>query len=146
MLLTGTYPRTLDEKLRVAIPKPLRDAMGGKDLVLYVAPGNDGSLGLYTEQVLQLLAEKLNRTPNASDVRAFGRLFYAQAKRAELDSQGRIRIPPELATSAQLEREVVLIGVHDHLELWNPTRWDNYLTEKRDHYDEIAEKAFSSSG
>jgi MraZ protein len=77
-------------------------------------------------------------------VRAFSRLFYSQAERVELDQQGRIRIPSELALQAGLRRDVVLVGVRDHLELWDADRWRAYVTERQGQYDEIAERAFAS--
>src|ERR1700674_2473484 len=99
MLLTGTFTRAVDEKLRIAIPKPLREALGTTlSGALYVTPGTDGSLALYTEDALARLADRLAQSsPSAQDVRAFSRLFYARAQSVELDGQGRVRIPPELA-------------------------------------------------
>ncbi len=144
MLLTGTFRRAVDEKLRIAIPKPLRDALGALAKgVLYVTPGTDGSLALYTEDALARLAQRLaNASPNAQDVRAFSRLFYARAQAVELDSQGRVRVPPELAELAGLTKEAVLVGVHDHLELWDRLRWESYVGQKQSHFDQIAEAAF----
>ena len=147
MVLTGTYVRSIDEKLRVAIPKSLREAVkcrqGG---VLYVAPETDGSLAIYTEEAFGRLAERLtSASPTGHHVRAFTRLFYARAQRVELDGQGRIRISSELANLAQLGREAVLLGVQDHLELWARDRWDTYLADKQARYDEIAEAAFDGS-
>jgi len=144
MLLTGTFSRTLDEKQRVAVPKVLREALGSlaKGL-LYVTPGTDGSLALYSEEALARVADRLAQaSPTGQDVRAFGRLFYARAQAVELDSQGRIRIPQELAELAALTKDVVLIGVQDHLELWDRGRWEDYATTKQSHYDQIAEAAF----
>ena len=144
MLLTGTFSRAVDEKLRIAIPKPLRDVLGALAKgVLYITPGTDGSLALYTEDALAALAERLaNSSPNAQDVRAFSRLFYARAQAVELDGQGRVRVPPELAQLSGLDKEAVLIGVHDHLELWDRARWEQYVTSKQGDYDQIAEAAF----
>ncbi len=144
MLLTGTFSRAVDEKLRVAIPKPLRDALGtAAKGVLYVAPGTDGSLALFTEDALADLAARLARSsPNAQDVRAFSRLFYARAQAVELDGQGRVRIPPELAQLAALGKEAVLVGVQTHLELWDRQRWNQYVQEKQNQFDQIAEAAF----
>ena len=146
MLLTGTFARAVDEKLRIAIPKPLREALGNlAKSVLYVAPGMDGSLALYTEEALAALADRLKQaSPNAVDVRAFGRLFYARAQAVELDAQGRVRVPAELAELAGLGREAVLVGVNDHLELWDRNRWQQYVAEKQGQYDAIAEGAFRS--
>ena len=143
MLLTGCFNRALDDKLRVAIPKRLRDDLGQVEQQgMYLAPGTDESLALYTEQAFARLAERLAQTsPTRQDVRAFTRLFYARAQRVELDSQGRVRIPPELAELARLDKEVVLLGVQDRVEIWAAERWKSYLADRQGHYDEIAETA-----
>ena len=146
MLLTGTFPRTIDEKQRIAIPKRLRDAFQQDEtaVVIYVAPGTDGSLALYTEASFSTLAEQLSASPQTGqDVRAFSRLFYSQAQRIELDRQGRLRIPPELVQLASLAKEVVLVGVRDHLELWDRQRWQTYIHEKQTNYDRLAENALT---
>ena len=144
MLLTGTFLRSLDVKHRIAIPKPLRDMLStDSEVVLYVAPGTDGSLSLYPEEAFARLAERLAQTsPNARQVRDYSRLFYARATRVSFDTQGRIRLPQELVELAGLKREVMLLGVQDHFELWDKGQWDAYLEEKMTHYDEIAEAAF----
>jgi len=144
MLLTGLFNRSIDEKLRVAIPKRLRDALeSGSHPAVYVTPGTDQSLAVYTEEAFAKLAERLaGASPTRQDVRSFNRLFYARAQRVELDAQGRVRIPPELADLAKLDKEVVLLGVQDHVEIWAAQRWQAYLTERQGHYDEIAEAAF----
>jgi len=146
MLLTGAFNRSLDEKQRVAIPKRLRDDMGCADGGwLFVAPGLDKSLALYTEAAFLRLGEKLSlSSPNRTDVRAFARLFYGQSQRMELDRQGRIRIPPELVALAGLEKDVMLVGVQDHLELWASIAWQEYVSQQQKQYDQIAETAFGS--
>jgi MraZ protein len=109
---------------------------------LYLAPGTDQSLALFTEEAFARLAERLTQTsPTRQDVRAFTRLFYARAQRVELDTQGRVRIPPELVELARLEKEVVLLGVQDHVEIWAAERWAAYLADRQGHFDEIAETA-----
>lgn len=170
MLLTGTFPRTVDDKQRLAIPKRLRDALTVSDVslsqsgvgaapqtiegtsdessspcVLYAAPGTDGSLALYTEESFARLGAQLAASPpTGQDVRAFSRLFYSQAERLELDRQGRIRIPVELAKLANIQKEVVLVGVGDHLELWDKGRWEAYVEQQQAQYDQLAERAFQS--
>jgi MraZ protein len=148
MLLTGTFYRTLDEKHRVSVPKKWRMVWGDSQPArVYIAPGTDGSLSLYTEESFSSLAEQLAiASPTGPDVRAFSRLFYAQAQPVELDSQGRVRIPAELVKLAALRREVVMVGIRDHFELWDRERWDTYLSDKQAHYDEIAERAFDRTG
>jgi MraZ protein len=144
MLLTGVFNRSIDEKLRVAIPKRLREAWEGeRQQAIYIAPGTDQSLALYTEEAFTRLADRLAQaSPTRQDVRSFNRLFFARAQRVEFDSQGRVRIPPELAELAGLDKEAVLLGVQDHVEVWAAERWTSYLAERKGHYDEIAEAAF----
>jgi MraZ protein len=141
MLLTGTYERSLDDKFRVALPKPFRQWFADPRHVV-VTPGTDGCLALFAPAAFQHLAQRLAaRSPAGQDVRAFSRLLYAQSHMVELDGQGRIRIPAELARWAGLEGEVVLVGVGDHAELWNKSRWEAYLADLQPRYDELAEKA-----
>lgn len=146
-MFTGAYQRTIDEKLRIAAPKKLRDALpAGQDAAVYLAPGTDGSLAVYPELAFEQLAGQIDRlSPTGRDVRAFSRLFYSQAQRVEFDKQGRFRIPAELAKLAGLEREVVLLGVRDHWEIWDCQRWRQYIESQCSEYDQIAENAFRSS-
>ena len=145
-LLTGNFVRVLDDKQRLAIPRRLREALDFPSKKgMYLAPGTDGSLALYTEETFFRLAQQLDSgSPTRADVRAFSRLFYAQAQSVELDRQGRLRIPQELYQLASLSKEIVLLGVRDHIEIWDALRWNKYLDTKQLHYDDIAETAFSS--
>ena len=147
MLFTGTYPRSLDDKQRLALPKRLRDALGpAPHLPLYLTPGTDGSLALYTEEAFARLGQQLAQgSPAGEYSRAFSRLFYGQAQAVEVDSQGRIRIPQELAQLARLGRDVMLLGVRDHMELWDKARWESYLQERQQRFDQLAESAFDQS-
>lgn len=147
MLLTGTYERSLDGKLRLAIPKRMRDAVStAENCVMFLTPGTDGSLALYPEESFALLGQQLNSaSPNGRDVRAFSRMFYALAERCEVDSQGRVRIPPELAKLASIDKDVVLLGVRDHIEIWDKQAWLAYLDGAQADYDQIAEKAFDAN-
>lgn len=146
MFYTGTFQRVLDEKLRIAIPKRLRNTESASNGVFYIAPGTDGSLFIYPEEAFARLSRRLaSAPPTQQDVRAFSRLFYAQAELAELDRQGRLRVPPRLAEMARLGKDVVMLGVQDHFELWDRQRWETYREKQAEHYDTIAEAAFDHS-
>ena len=147
MLLTGCYRRTLDEKARLAIPKQLRDAIGfPQETNLFIAPGTDRALVIYTAVVLEQIGEALSRlSPAAKETRAFSRLFYAQAQPAEIDKQGRLRIPTELATWAGIQAEVVVVGVRDRIELWDASCWDQFMLQNQSSYDVLAEAVFAQA-
>ncbi len=146
MLLTGTYPRSLDEKGRFGIPRTLREALERDESTrVYLAPSTDASLAIYPENSFRALADRLAQgSPADQGVRTFSRLFYAQAIPADVDRQGRIRLPQELAAMVGIDRELILVGVRDHIEIWEPARWQTYLSQMQPLYDEIAERAFGS--
>ncbi|HJT75858.1 MAG TPA: division/cell wall cluster transcriptional repressor MraZ [Gemmataceae bacterium] len=144
MLLTGTSPRTLDDKKRLALPKRLREQMGDPP-TLFLTPGPDGCLWVYTQDGLERLAEKLDQAPAAgAEARVFRRLYFAQAEAVDVDRSGRILVPDRLAQFAGLRHDVVLIGVRDHLELWDADRWQQYLTDNAPRFDAVAEGAFQT--
>jgi MraZ protein len=111
---------------------------------LYVTPGPDQSLWLYTQEGLEQLAEKLDQAPATdAEARVYRRLYFAQTEAVDVDRTGRILIPDRLLQFAGLQHEVVLIGVRDHLELWDAGRWQNYLAQNAPRFDTIAEAAFT---
>jgi MraZ protein len=144
MLLTGSYRRSLDDKLRLAIPKQLRDAIGfPENNTLFIAPGTDRVLVIYTAEVLEQIGRSLSKlSPAAKETRDFSRLFYAQSQPADVDRQGRLRIPPELAKLSGLQNEVMVIGVRDRIELWDASHWDDFLNRTQPTYDDLAESVF----
>jgi MraZ protein len=142
MLLTGTHPRTLDDKKRLVLPRKVRDQLGEIDQI-FVAQGLDQCLWLYDRTGLEQLAQKLDQAPATdAEARVFRRLFFAQMEAVDLDSSSRILLPERLVEFAGLEREVVLIGVRDHLELWDERRWKQYLHKNGPRFDKVAEGSF----
>src|SRR5208337_1814874 len=143
MLLTGTYPRTLDDKKRLGLPKRVREQLQEPEQ-LFVTPGPDQCLWLYDQAGLERLAEKLDQAPAAdAEARVFRRLYFAQTEAVDVDRTGRILISDRLIQFAGLQHDVVLIGVRDHLELWEAARWQNYMTQNAPRFDTIAEAAFA---
>jgi|SRR5580704_11957654 MraZ protein len=142
--LTGTYSRVIDEKLRIAIPKPLRRQFSEDlDLTLFVAPGTERSLFLFTRDSFQDYGERLaQHTTNRVDSRNYRRLFYSNADEVTLDAQSRIRIPERLITHAGLKHDVVLAGVHDHAEIWDKELWDAFVAANASQFDDMASHAF----
>src|SRR5476651_37110 len=142
MLLTGTHPRTLDDKKRLTLPKRIREQVG-EATQLFVTPGADQSLWIYTKDELERLSAKLDQTPATdAEARVFRRLFFAQMEEVDLDRTGRILIPDRLVQFAGLEHEVVLLGIRDHLELWNAQRYQEYFEKHSPEFDKAAEQAF----
>jgi len=141
MLFTGTHPRTLDDKNRLILPKRIREELGATERI-FVTPGPDQCLWIFAQQDLEQLAHKLDQAPATdAEARVFRRLFFAQMEAVDLDKTGRVLIPDRLARFAELEKEVVLIGVRDHLELWDRAAWEARREELMAHSPEIALRA-----
>jgi MraZ protein len=135
MVLTGTFPRTVDDKGRLALPKRIRELLK-EPVTLFVSPGPDKSLCLYTESDLARLAGKLDEAPATdAEARVYRRLYFAQTEAVDIDKAGRMLVPERLAQLASLQKEVVLIGAGDHLELWDAARWAHYLDEHAARFD-----------
>ncbi len=144
MSLTGTYTRTLDAKQRVAVPRKFRDelvSLAAPDV--YIAPESDRTLGLFAGGVFRHRAERLESLSGPpGHVKNYMRLYYSQAEQVEVDSQGRIRIPERLVAFAGLQQEVVLLGVHDHVEIWDQGAWEQFLASHGAEFDRLAGEAF----
>lgn len=142
MLLTGTHQRTLDDKNRITLPKRVREQLGEIEQ-LFVTPGPDQCLWVFDQTSLEALSSKLDQAPAAdSEARVFRRLFFAQMEAVDVDRAGRALIPDRLVRFAGLDKDVTLIGVRDHLEVWNAAKWEEYLTQHGPSFDKIAEGAF----
>ena len=143
MILTGTYHRSLDEKKRLAIPKRLREELGDSGKAcLFIAPDTDQALSIYTESTFEALAgNSPDSLKDPVSARNLLRLRYSRAARLELDGQGRIRIPERLVEFARLQTDVVLLGVRDHVELWDQEHWNSFLESHGQEFDDLANRA-----
>lgn len=117
--VTGTYEHGIDAKGRLFIPAKLREELG---VTFYLAMGVDACLAIYPQATWDRFTEKFASLP-MSQSKAMRPLF-ANAARCELDSQGRIVIPQKLRRYAGLEKDAVIIGVHDRAEIWSKTAWE----------------------
>ena len=139
LMLTGEYEHTLDEKGRLFVSNRLRgqidvDEHGSS---FYLILGTNGILCLYPEKYFQQIA--LAGAPGTAapdEAVAFERLSFALASRVELDRQGRLLLGEKLRKRAKLENTLTLVGVRDHIELWNSNDWEKYLADNLGQYQE----------
>lgn len=116
--VTGQYQHTIDAKGRVFIPAKLREELGE---TFYVTMGMDSCLSVYSDASWARFTEKFESLPYTK-TKAMRPLF-ANAAKCEPDSQGRILLPQKLRAYAQLDKDVVIIGVSNRAEIWNAERW-----------------------
>ena len=138
-MLLGEYAHTLDEKNRLTLPAKFRDSFvdGG-----VVTRGLDGCLYLFAKQQWEdLVSGRFSEfDPLLEETRLMNRYFFSGAAEAEPDKQGRINVPPALIEHARLGREVVVAGVHDHLEIWDRAAWREHLKQVEGSAQHVAER------
>jgi MraZ protein len=129
--LTGIHRGELDEKHALTLPAGVREQLGRSlPRKLYLTVGTDASLWVYTADGLDRLAEQLERSKSdTGSAQAFRRLYFAHTEPGPVDRDGHLMIPEHLVQFAGLQREVILIGVRDHFEIWDAQHWQQYLDQ-----------------
>ncbi|MDQ0860238.1 division/cell wall cluster transcriptional repressor MraZ [Metabacillus dongyingensis] len=136
-MFMGEYHHTIDAKGRMIVPAKFREELGE---TFVITRGLDQCLFGYPMSEWKLIEDKLKALPlTKKDARAFTRFFFSGAVECELDKQGRINLAAPLLQYAKLEKECVVIGVSNRIELWDKAIWDTYVTEQEDSFAEIAE-------
>lgn len=133
----GEFRHNIDTKGRLSIPAKMRNQCGEN---VYVTRGNDGCLSIYTEEGWQNYYEELLKLPQKKkSTRVYMRLVTSLTSLCEFDKLGRINIPLRLREEGNLEKECVVVGVGDHIEIWNQELWDNFYDDNKDSFDDIYE-------
>ncbi|HKP09578.1 MAG TPA: division/cell wall cluster transcriptional repressor MraZ [Gaiella sp.] len=138
-MFIGTYEHTIDDKSRLTLPARFREALG--DGVI-LARGIDGNAAVYPRETWKVTVEERMSAldPLSTEARQLRRFFFTGAGEADIDGSGRVHVPSWLVKHAGLEREVVVAGNYDHLELWNPTTWEKHLTAVEGSVEHAAER------
>ncbi|KRM86145.1 cell division protein MraZ [Lactobacillus hominis DSM 23910 = CRBIP 24.179] len=133
----GEYHHNLDSKGRLIIPAKFRDQIG--ENVVFTR-GMEGCIFGYPLPEWQKIEAKLAKLPlTKRSARKFTRLFYSGAMETEFDKQGRVNLTTTLKTHAGLEKECVIVGVSDRIEIWSAQRWADFAEDANENYDDIAE-------
>jgi MraZ protein len=136
-MFSGESEHAVDEKGRIVIPPKFRDILG-RSFIL--TQGFDGCLIAYPPDRFQQVAEELQKLSySQARHRNIQRLMLYSAEPCEIDKQGRVLIPIGLRASAVIQREVVIVGLIDKLEIWAKQKWQEYLSQARPNFEELAE-------
>lgn len=138
----GEFEHSLDKKNRVIIPSKFREAI--KDTFIdkfYITRGLDGCLFLFIEEEWKKQEQRFKALSfTQTEARKFNRLFFSGAADVMCDSQGRVLIPQYLKDFAQIDRDVVIIGVSNRIEIWSKNRWEKFYENTRETFEDTAEK------
>ena len=134
----GQYDHTVDAKGRTIIPAKYRDGLGEE---FVVTRSLEGCLYLYPLKDWQEFAEKLQHMPSNRKTRQIQRLFLSNAMEVSLDKQGRILLPPKLREMAGIVKDIVFVGMMNHVEIWDRALLDEELKlEDTESLDSIMEE------
>lgn len=135
--LFGTFAHNLDPKGRLMLPKKLGLVPG---TTLYLMRGYDGCFEIHQEESFQKqmkLAKELTFTKK--NARLHARLTIGSSTEVKVDNQGRIQIPTLWVNKYNLKKEVYLVGMLDHFELWDKETWDHYEATNEELFEENAQ-------
>ncbi len=139
-MFMGEYHHTIDEKGRLTIPSKVREDLG---VSFILTRGLDGCLFIYPKKEWESVIEKYKELPNTKEARNFMRFFLSGASVCELDKQGRINISDPLQKYAGLEKDCIIIGVNDRLEIWSKDRFETFVEENEEKFSDMADHLFS---
>lgn len=141
-MFLGEDTHSLDGKGRVVLPSRFRAEL---DRGCVVTKGQDGQLVVFPTASWEEKAAEVMERPQNRAGRRFARTFFGGADQQDLDKSGRLLLKPDLREYASLEMgtEVVVVGVFDHIELWNPGSYDGersrgdevYMSDEEDEID-----------
>jgi len=139
-MFMGEYHHTIDDKGRLIIPSKFRTELGES---FVVTRGLENCLFVYSLVEWNKIVDKLKKLPfTKKDARNFTRFFLSGATITELDKQGRANIQTSLIDYASLEKDCVVIGVNDRLEIWSKEKWEEFFNANSDKLSDIAENLF----
>ena len=136
----GTYYYSIDHKGRISLPVKLRDKSDSPTGDSYViAPGFDGCLYIYPHETWKQIELNM-KSLKVSDPRArtFERTLFPNSEDAKLDGMGRLTIPRLLLELAKIKKEVVILGVNEKIELWDPDVLRVYRESQTESYEDVA--------
>lgn len=137
LVFIGEFRHNLDSKKRVIIPAKFREELGE---TFIVTRGLDGCLTVYTMEQWELLLEQLKKLPSTKkESRLYVRSITSKATECECDTQGRIQLPSYLISESAINKECVIVGVADHVEIWSQQRWEGYQ-EESESFEDVAEQ------
>ena len=133
----GSFAHTLDEKGRLMIPRKMREDLGFK---VYIMKGFDGSLSIYTVERYQKLAEEFYNLPFTQQRnRDYLRVQFATTYEIDVDKLGRLQLPTALLNKFNISRNVIVLGIGDHIEIWDAKKYEEYESGIVDNFEKNAE-------
>ena len=139
-MLMGEFNHSIDDKNRLIIPSKLRNELGNEAVI---TRGLDKCLFIYSKKEWESIVSKLSNLPfTKKSVRDFNRFFLSSASTIVFDKMGRVSLSQSLLNYANLNKECVIIGVNDRVEVWDKNEFDTFISSNLDNFSDMAENLF----
>ena len=138
-MFLGTHTPKLDEKGRLILPAKYRDELAEG---LVITRFQERCLAIWPVETFVEVAQAVRGASSSQQVRDYQRMLASGASDETPDKQGRITIPPHLRAYAALEKDCVVVGAINRVEVWDSAAWERYSAEKESAYAEMDEEVF----
>lgn len=123
-MFRGRSDQTIDDKGRIIMPAKFREVLAKRnDQTIMLTNLDMGLIAYPVEEWAEVERKILNRPDTSNAVKNFKRFLIGGVSECCLDKQGRILVPPSLKKYAQLEKNIVIVGLINHFEIWNAERY-----------------------
>ncbi|MBN2097235.1 MAG: division/cell wall cluster transcriptional repressor MraZ [Candidatus Omnitrophica bacterium] len=138
----GEFEHALDRKGRLVFPAKFRQVAKENYIErFYITRGLDKCLFVFTEEEWKLQEQKFKALSfTKAEARRFNRLYFSGACEIILDKQGRVLIPKYLKDYAQIDRQIMIVGVANRIEIWSQKLWKEFYEKTQGTFEDIAEK------
>ena len=139
-MFRGRYEHTIDSKGRISVPAKFREILDKKYDDRLVITNYDHCLIAFPNEEWTILEEKARVLPLLKkEVKTFLRFFYSSGVDCVVDKQGRLLIPQTHRDYASLQKDVVLVGVGNRIEIWDKQRWEEEFQKSQESFDQISD-------
>lgn len=141
-MFAGSYPCKLDEKGRFIVPSPMREQLEAEGNGVVFVKGAEPSLWVYSTLEWGKVLDRIKAKLDEDQSRLFMHKIVSEAGTSDVDKAGRVLIPTRLRKAIPVEedQEVILVGLYNRMEIWNPSEWRRYLSRNEDKFEQSLSK------
>lgn len=141
-MFAGEYLCKVDEKGRFIVPSPFRERLEAEGNGVVFLKGQEQALWMYSTTEWEKVLDRTRSKLDEDQSRLFMHFVVSEAGVSDLDKTGRVLIPGRLRKSIPLDedQEIILVGLYNRLEIWNPSEWRRYLSRAEDKYEQNLSK------
>jgi MraZ protein len=140
----GEFEHTMDEKSRLTLPARFRHALAGG---VVLARGIEKNIDVFPSDSWHANVGRIAELDSLTrEAREMKRFVFAGAAVTDVDKQGRVLVPPDLARHAGVGKDVAVVGVHDHIEIWDRSQWATHVSAIEGSVGDVAERAADRRG